>query len=87
MKPIITYDFTETKNGIDYYSVKSDNREIQVITGARQGWSASAQELTLAKVQNIADFEYGEDGYILPYWVDGAGYVIKDSTHPNYVSE
>ena len=79
MKPIITYDYLETKNGITYYSVKSDGREIQVITGSNAGWSSSAQELTLSKVKNIADYEYGDGNYILPYYVDGGGYVFQDN--------
>ena len=85
-KPVITYDYIKEGKNEGKYSVKADGVQFQITTPCKDGLSLSWQELTLDRVKRIAEFRFS-DGFILPYSVDGAGYVHYDNNHPELKSE
>lgn len=75
--PVITYDYIREGENKGKCSVMADGTEFKVIPFSNQGISSSAQELTLYNIAEIAKQTY-PNGYTLPYFVDGNGYVFEN---------
>lgn len=83
MKPIISYNYLTEGENKGKVSICANGKEVKIIPLGQNGFVSSWQENTLSAVESVAK-ELFPDGYELPYYVDGAGYVREDKVNqPN----
>ena len=75
-KPIIDFIYIKEGEQQGNLSITANDKEIAIITHAKNGWTTSWQENTYSKIEELCKKLYPK-GYIFPYYIDGAGYIRK----------
>jgi hypothetical protein len=77
-KNIITYSYLTKVGEPIQVQIFNNGILIDTILAANQGWNTSEQENTLSRVEDYAEKIFGKEDFVLPYYVDGAGYVRSE---------